>query len=99
MSPYWLERWESIPQAAHSIPGVWGNLLTFLDGPHAYIGYRFSVVEMKALLFTLLRAFEFQLAVPADIMGKRSGAVQRPIVRSDPSGKSHLLLLIKVHQR
>ena len=39
------ERWESIPEAAHSIPGVWGNLLTFLGGPHACIGYRFSVVE------------------------------------------------------
>jgi hypothetical protein len=55
---------------------------------------------MKALLFTLLRAFEFQLAVPAaDIEMKRSGAVQRPVVSSDPSGKSNLPLLIKVHQQ
>jgi len=93
------ERWESIPQAAHSIPGVWGNLLTFLGGPRACIGYKFSVVEMKALLFTLIRAFEFQLAVPvANIKGKTS-VVQRPIVTSDPSGKNQLPLLIKVHQQ
>ncbi|KAJ6577019.1 cytochrome P450 [Mycena vulgaris] len=53
------ERWENIPEAANSIPGVWGNLLTFLAGPRNCIGFRFSLVEMKALLFTLLRAFEF----------------------------------------
>jgi hypothetical protein len=54
---------------------------------------------MKALLFTLLRGLEFQLAVPAaDIKGK-SSIVQRPILASDPSGKTQLPLLIKVYQR
>ena len=27
------------------MPGVWGHLLTFLGGPHACIGYRFSITE------------------------------------------------------
>ncbi|KAG5352648.1 hypothetical protein C0989_001270 [Termitomyces sp. Mn162] len=39
------ERWENIPEAATHIPGVWGNMLTFLGGPRACIGYRFSLVE------------------------------------------------------
>ena len=39
------ERWECVPEGSHSIPGVWGNMLTFLGGPKACIGYRFSVVE------------------------------------------------------
>ena len=39
------ERWESTPEAASSIPGVWGNMLTFLGGPRACIGYRFTLVE------------------------------------------------------
>lgn len=39
------ERWDAVPEAVQSIPGVWGNLLTFLGGPHACIGYRFSLVE------------------------------------------------------
>jgi hypothetical protein len=39
------ERWESIPEASSAIPGVWGNMLTFLGGPRACIGFRFSVIE------------------------------------------------------
>ena len=39
------ERWANPPEAVSSIPGVWGHLLTFLGGPHACIGYRFSVIE------------------------------------------------------
>ena len=39
------ERWDAIPEGAHSIPGVWGNTMSFLAGPRACIGYRFSVVE------------------------------------------------------
>ncbi|KAL0057357.1 hypothetical protein AAF712_016007 [Marasmius tenuissimus] len=76
------ERWENLPEAVTSIPGVWGNMMTFLGGPHACIGWRFTIVETKALLFTLLRAFEFELAVPKDdILIKRGFAVHRPMVR------------------
>lgn len=39
------ERWENLPDAVSSIPGVWGNLLSFLGGPRSCIGYRFSLVE------------------------------------------------------
>ncbi|KAF8337732.1 cytochrome P450 [Amanita rubescens] len=79
-------------------PGVWGNQLTFLGGPRACIGYKFSVVEMKALLFTLLRAFEFSIAVPAADIKRKWLVVQRPVLASDPNGKSQLPLLVKVYQ-
>lgn len=116
------ERWESTPEAAASIPGIWGNMLTFLGGPRACIGYRFALVEyarlsfrivwhiglipfslflsrMKALLFTLIRAFEFELAVPPEDIAKRTALVQRPIVLSDPDGGHQMPLLLKpVHQ-
>ncbi|KAL0574562.1 hypothetical protein V5O48_007399 [Marasmius crinis-equi] len=76
------ERWENLPEAVNAIPGVWGNLMTFLGGPHACIGWRFTIVETKALLFTLFRAFEFELAIPQeDILIKRGFAVHRPVVR------------------
>lgn len=89
------DRWASLPEVASQVPGVWGHLMTFLGGPRACIGYRFSLVEMKALLFTLVRAFEFELAVPASDVGKRSTLVQRPFLRSDPESKSQLPLLVK----
>ncbi|KAN0094981.1 Cytochrome P450 [Tylopilus felleus] len=92
------ERWENIPEAASQIPGVWGNQLTFLGGPRACIGYRFSLVEMKALLFTLVRAFEFELAVPASEIGKRSVIVQRPVLLSDPDRKAQLPMLFKPYK-
>ena len=49
------ERWtaNSIPEAAHHIPGVWGNMMTFIGGPRACIGFRFSLVEYVTLLHSL----------------------------------------------
>ncbi|KAH7882877.1 cytochrome P450 [Phlebopus sp. FC_14] len=69
------ERWENLPQTVSRIPGVWGHLTTFIGG-----SYRFSLGEMKALLFTLVRAFEFELTVPASDIGKKS-----TILLSDPT--------------
>ncbi|KAG6820051.1 hypothetical protein H0H93_006066 [Arthromyces matolae] len=89
------ERWEHVPDAAASVPGIWGNMLTFLGGPRACIGYRFSLVETKALLFTLVRAFEFDLAVPAKDIIKKSSVVQRPILATDPDGTNQLPLIIR----
>ncbi|KAJ7078786.1 cytochrome P450 [Mycena epipterygia] len=87
------ERWEHIPEAANAVPGVWANLSTFLAGPHHCIGFRFAIVEMKALLFTLIRAFEFHAAVGEDEIIVGSGSIQRPKVRSE-LGKGPQLPLI-----
>ncbi|KAF8429382.1 hypothetical protein L210DRAFT_3369703, partial [Boletus edulis BED1] len=70
-------------------------LMSFLGGPKGCIGYRFSIVEMKALLFTLIRAFEFELAVPVSEIVPKSEIVQRPVLRGDPEKKIQLPLLIK----
>ncbi|KAJ7138856.1 cytochrome P450 [Mycena filopes] len=76
------ERWENVPERATAIPGVWGNLMTFFAGAHNCIGFRFSVVEQKALLFTLIRAFEFEPALPKDaIRPLMSGVLQKPSVQ------------------
>ncbi|KAI9068653.1 cytochrome P450 [Trametes sanguinea] len=93
------ERWENPPDALSSVPGVWGHMLTFLGGPRACIGYRFSIVEMKALVYTLVRALEFELAVPPEDVQKRTSVVQRPVLKSAPEQGSQLPLLVRRYKR
>ncbi|KAI0318662.1 cytochrome P450 [Amylostereum chailletii] len=76
------ERWQSPPEAAIAIPGVWGNTLSFSGGPRACIGYRFSVVEIKAIVYTLVRAFRFELAFDLAELRYKSTAVTRPYLAS-----------------
>ncbi|KAJ3890390.1 cytochrome P450 [Lentinula edodes] len=89
------ERWLSrLPEAVNSIPGVWGNMMTFLGGPHGCIGYRYAVLEMKVLLFTLVRAFEIKLAVPKENIINRTSIVQRPYIKGEIEAGGQLPLLI-----
>ena len=48
------ERWETIPKAAASIPSIFGNMMTFLGGPRACIGYRFAIIEYARLSFWIV---------------------------------------------
>ncbi|EMD33454.1 hypothetical protein CERSUDRAFT_160359 [Gelatoporia subvermispora B] len=96
---YKPERWKSPPETISEIPGAWSNMLTFIGGPRACIGYRFTLVEMKVLIFTLVRAFEFELAVPAGDVTKRPGVAQRPIVKSEIEKGNQMPLLVKRHVR
>ncbi|GBE88427.1 cytochrome P450 [Sparassis crispa] len=93
------DRWiEGVPEAVASIPGVWGNLMSFLGGPHACIGYRFSLIEMKCLVFTLVRAFEYELAVPVEEIMRKSGIVTRPLLRNEKEKGSQMPLLVKPYR-
>ncbi|KAI0718780.1 cytochrome P450 [Cerioporus squamosus] len=56
------ERWlsplpENVTEA--KIPGVYSNLMTFLGGGRACIGFKFSQLEMKVILCLLLSKFTF----------------------------------------
>ena len=42
------DRWANPPTAVQEIPGVWGNLMTFLGGARSCIGYRFALYEFVA---------------------------------------------------
>ncbi|KAI0754390.1 cytochrome P450 [Daedaleopsis nitida] len=59
------ERWLSpLPEAvteAH-IPGVYSNLMTFIGGGRACIGFKFSQLEMKVVLSLLVSNFVFELS-------------------------------------
>jgi hypothetical protein len=54
---------------------------------------------MKALLFTLVRAFEFELAVPPNEIIKKSMIVQRPLVASEKEKGNQMPLRLKPVQR
>ncbi|KAJ7063670.1 cytochrome P450 [Mycena amicta] len=95
------ERWER-ETISNSIPGVWGHMLTFLGGPRACIGTMLTLIipfRTKCLLFSLIRAFEFDLAVPVEDIGKKSSVTQRPLVKSEPSAGHQLPLLVKFVHR
>ncbi|KAF8203491.1 cytochrome P450 [Mycena galopus ATCC 62051] len=88
------ERWNAISETANTIPSVWGNLMTFLAGPHNCIGFRFSLVEIKSLLFALLRAFEFAPAVPENAIELKPTPVLRPTVLTDLKGGNQLPVIV-----
>ncbi|KAJ6555951.1 cytochrome P450 [Mycena capillaripes] len=89
------ERWEHVPDASNAIPSVWGNLFTFFAGPNNCIGFRFALVEFKALLFTLIREFEFEPAVPSDGIGCTARGLRSPIVLAEREKGTSLPLLVK----
>ncbi|KAF9812459.1 hypothetical protein IEO21_06177 [Rhodonia placenta] len=58
------ERWLSpLPRAVTeaSIPGVYSNLMSFMGGKRACIGFKFSEMEMKVVLSVMLSNFTFEL--------------------------------------
>ncbi|KAF9645313.1 cytochrome P450 [Thelephora ganbajun] len=92
------ERWESPPEAISENPGVWSNLMTFLGGSRACIGYQFTLIEMKCLLFALVRKFEFRLVLPVeDIVWRNQTVVRRPFVKGAEQDGPKLPLYVKVH--
>ncbi|OCH85827.1 cytochrome P450 [Obba rivulosa] len=94
------ERWEEkTPDGAASVPSVWKHIFTFLGGPRACIGYRFALIEMKAVIFTLVRAFEFSLAVPADDIVAKSVMVRRSFVKSEMKKGAQMPLIVKPYNQ
>ncbi|KAJ7242395.1 cytochrome P450 [Mycena haematopus] len=91
------ERWDKLPDEVSAIPTVWANLFTFFAGPHNCVGFRFAVLEVKAMLFTIIRAFEVEKVVPEGGIGRTVDASQRPIVLGDGSRKSRLPLMFKAY--
>jgi hypothetical protein len=52
-------------------------------------------IRTKALLFTLIRAFEIDLAVSPKDLGSRATSIQRPILLTDPNNSNQMPLLVR----
>ncbi|KIO34089.1 hypothetical protein M407DRAFT_17002 [Tulasnella calospora MUT 4182] len=95
------ERWmvgNTHPRSAE-IPGVLSGVLTFLGGPRACIGYRFALMEMKVLIFTVVRGLSFELPESPPLIEPRSriDIVTRPAIRqADGSYKNSMPLRVKL---
>ncbi|KAM0747058.1 putative cytochrome P450, partial [Meredithblackwellia eburnea MCA 4105] len=73
--------------------GVYSHLLTFLAGPRACIGYRFSILELKAILVVLLDSFAFAEREPGLAIRRRSALVTRPLVIGEEKELRHAMPL------
>ncbi|KZO99257.1 cytochrome P450 [Calocera viscosa TUFC12733] len=89
------ERFRDLPKEASAIPGGYSHMMTFLGGQRACIGYRFSIIEMKALLFVLLRSFIFELSNNNMEILKKTAVVTRPLVKGEEDKGAQLPLLIR----
>ncbi|TFY82001.1 hypothetical protein EWM64_g2011 [Hericium alpestre] len=77
------ERWLSpLPESVTSskVPGVYANLMTFLGGGRSCIGFKFSQLEMKVVLSTLLPVFRFSPA--KEYIVWRLGGIANPTVEA-----------------
>ncbi|KAJ7070036.1 cytochrome P450 [Mycena amicta] len=84
-----------------SIPGLWANTLTFLngnggslEGNRACIGWRFALIEMKIMLYVLLKDLEFTMD-PTMVIEKKVNVVTRPFVKSEPELGNQMPLYIR----
>ncbi|KAM5541911.1 hypothetical protein V8D89_004221 [Ganoderma adspersum] len=59
------ERWlNPLPRAVEEarIPGIYSHVMTFINGSHSCIGFKFSQLEMKTVLYVLVSSFKFELS-------------------------------------
>ncbi|KAI0636104.1 cytochrome P450 [Trametes polyzona] len=89
------ERWDALPDSVRDIPSIWGHSMTFMAGPHACLGYRFAIHEMKVIVYTLLRTLDFELAVPEEDIGRSATVITRPMRKSDPDAGPQLPVIIR----
>ncbi|KAI0359964.1 cytochrome P450 [Trametes cingulata] len=91
------ERWlEPPPREVEEarIPGIYSNLMTFGAGSYSCIGFKFSQLEMKVVLTTLVRTFSFDL--PDKPIKWNFAAVDYPTMGGPDTARAEMLLKIKL---
>ncbi|PIL33302.1 cytochrome P450 [Ganoderma sinense ZZ0214-1] len=59
------ERWlNPLPRSLEEarVPGIYSHLMTFVNGSYSCIGFKFSQLEMKTVLYVLVSSFKFELS-------------------------------------
>ncbi|KAJ3996190.1 cytochrome P450 [Lentinula boryana] len=89
------ERWLSpLPESIlnSKMPGVYSHLMTFSGGSRGCIGFKFSQLEMKAVIAMLVENFRFSPSLDKEIFWQMS-AIASPVV---VGGNGHPQLPLKV---
>ncbi|RDB17159.1 Taurochenodeoxycholic 6 alpha-hydroxylase [Hypsizygus marmoreus] len=91
------QRWlaplpETVKEAP--IPGVYSHLMTFLGGGHACLGFKFSQLEMKIVLFILISNFKFELSEKDDDIIWQTTDISAPCLKSGGKRTSQLPLRV-----
>ncbi|KAJ3903852.1 cytochrome P450 [Lentinula edodes] len=80
------ERWLSpLPKALLEarIPGVYSHLMTFLGGGRSCIGFKFSQLEMKVVISTLVEKFQFSPSSNESEIFWQMNGVTAPVIGKD----------------
>ncbi|GAA5881060.1 hypothetical protein JCM3774_002999 [Rhodotorula dairenensis] len=92
----WIESEDGTGKKIEGGAGVWSNLLTFIAGPRSCIGYKFAVLELKAILSVLVDTFQFDLRDPDFKVERRSAIVTRPLVIGEETDGNKLPLRVSL---
>ncbi|WVQ87196.1 hypothetical protein IAS59_000919 [Cryptococcus gattii] len=91
-------RRDAVPSYVPEGPGIWPNFMTFIDGPRRCIGYKLAAMEIKTIIFTLVREFEIELMKGQHIL-RWNMMSNRPFVANTLSSKgSRLPLQFKLYK-
>lgn len=89
------DRFANLSPAANVVPGTWGNIMSFLGGSKNCIGYRFALAEMKAILFVLLRSFQFEELQSKPVIERKTAIVMRSRVVGEEKAGLQMPLMVK----
>ncbi|KAG9013822.1 hypothetical protein FRB94_000802 [Tulasnella sp. JGI-2019a] len=91
------ERFENLPDTVSEVPTLYGNTLSFNYGARGCIGWRMAVLEVKALLFALVRTFNFDIDPTLRIAVKMVLAA-RPVVVGEEDKGPQLPLRVSLYK-
>ncbi|KAG8844232.1 hypothetical protein FRB96_003236 [Tulasnella sp. 330] len=90
------ERFDKLPGAVSDIPSMFGNVMSFGAGPRGCIGWRMAVLEIKALLFTLIREFKFEIDAQL-VMTSKVVLVPKPQIQGQEQAGPQLPLRMALY--
>ncbi|GAA5844473.1 hypothetical protein JCM9279_006317 [Rhodotorula babjevae] len=95
----WVESDEGTGKKIEGGVGLTGNNLSFLAGPMGCIGYKFAILEFKAILSVLIDTFDFALRDEHMQVEGRAVMITRPLLVGEEHRGNRLPLRIRLAPR